>query len=256
MGATSGPTADPPPAGAGGSPSARSRLLLVDDEAAITSMLTPFFERAGFDVVVAGDGAAGLAAHDAHHPDVVVADVMMPVMDGREMVRRLRQREKWTPVVLLTQHGDSAERAVAIDEGADDYVNKPFDPHELLSRVRAVLRRQVVGRQPLTTESVLVCGGLRLDRVTRRVVLDGRTVELTPRALALLDFLMTHPGETHTREELLSALWGFNFPAPTRAVDQRVAELRRMLKEDSLSPRFIETVPGAGYRFCGEVTRG
>ncbi|MCL2467038.1 MAG: response regulator transcription factor [Micrococcales bacterium] len=230
-------------------------LLLVDDEVAITSMLTTIFERAGFKVVVAEDGAAGLAAYYAHHPDVVVCDVMMPVMDGREMVRRLRKAGEWTPVVLLTQHGESADRAVAIDEGADDYVNKPCDPQELLSRVRAVLRRQMAGGQPLASASVLVAGSLRMDRVTRQVVLGGNELVLTPRAAALLDFLMAHPGEVYSRERLLSALWGYAVPASDRAVDQRVSELRRVMGEDEAA-QYIETVPGVGYRFCAKVVRG
>ena len=234
----------------------RPRLLLVDDEDAITSMLAPFFERAGLDVIIAHDGAQGIEAHDTHHPDVIVADVLMPTMDGREMVRRLRERHVWTPVILLTRLGESAERAVAIDEGADDYVNKPFDPHELLSRVRAALRRQVVGREPLTTAQVLVSGALRLNRSVHQVMVDEREVPLTPRAVLLLDYLMTHPGEPHTREHLLSVLWGFAFPTSTRAVDQRVAELRRVLPDDPAQPRYVETVAGSGYRFCGEVVRG
>jgi len=234
----------------------RPQLLLVDDEEAITSMLAPFFTRAGFDVVVTGDGAAGMEAHDTEPPDIIVADVMMPVMDGREMVRQLRRRQVWTPVILLTQLGESTERAVAIDEGADDYVNKPFDPYELLSRVRAVLRRQRVGHPPLTAASLLVAGSLRVDRTTRQVSLDGRGVDLTPRASLLLEYLMSHPGELHTREQLLSMLWGLTFPTSSRAVDQRVAELRRVLADDPVASQYIETVPGAGYRFCGDVTAG
>ena len=231
------------------------RLLLVDDEVAITSMLTTIFARAGFEVVVAEDGAAGLAAYYARRPDVVVCDVMMPVMDGREMVRQLRRAGEWAPVVLLTQHGESADRAVAIDEGADDYVNKPCDPTELVSRVRAVLRRQMAGGQPLASAEVLVAGALRMDRVTRRVTLDGVELVLTPRAAALLDYLMAHPGEVYSRDRLLSALWGYAVPASNRAVDQRVAELRRVMGETAAS-QYVETVPGVGYRFCASVVPG
>jgi len=233
----------------------RQKLLLVDDAEAITSVLAPFFERNGFDVVVAADGAAGLDAAAQHRPDVMVCDVMMPVMDGRQMLRCVRQRGDWTPVVLLTQHGEAADRAAAIDEGADDYVNKPFDPGELLSRVRGVLRRQQVGGQRLTTASVLVADGLRMDRDSHRATLDGAELTLTPRAAMLLDYLMARPGELHTRDQLLSALWGYTFPTATRAVDQRVSELRRVLGESGV-PRFIETVPNAGYRFCAAVSRG
>lgn len=225
-------------------------LLLVDDDEAITSVLSRFFEQAGFVVVVAADGEQGLAAHETYRPDVVVADVRMPVMDGREMVRQMRAQGGWTPVLLLTQLGESADRAVALDEGADDYLNKPCDPAELLSRVRALLRRQVVGRQPLTTVTVLVCDGLRLDRITREVTLDGQKVSLTPRAWLLLDYLVARPGELHTRTQLLAAVWGFDFPTSTRSVDARVSELRQALRGYAVR---IETVPGVGYRFNGEV---
>ncbi|MDR1799572.1 MAG: response regulator transcription factor, partial [Bifidobacteriaceae bacterium] len=209
----------------------RTKLLLVDDESAITSMLAPFFERAGFAVTVAADGEQAMVRHAEQRPDIVVCDVLMPKLDGREVVRRLRAEQSWTPVILLTQVGEAGERALALDEGADDYVNKPFDPHELLSRVKAVLRRQVAGQQPLTAAAGLASGDLRVDRAARRVWLAEREVTLTPRASLLLDYLMSHPQELHTRERLLNALWGYQFGANTRAVDHRIAELRRELKD-------------------------
>ena len=231
----------------------RPRVLLVDDEPAITSTLGPFLERAGFEVAVAGDGEEALALHASERPDIVVSDVLMPGVDGRELVRRLREGETWTPVILLTQVDEASERAAALDEGADDYLGKPFLPSELVSRIRAVLRRTMGGR-PLSASAQLASGELVLDRAARRVRVDGAPAELTPKAVALLDYLMAHPGEPHTREHLLSALWGFEFAVTTRAVDHRVAELRRVLGDDAQHPRWIETVQGEGYRFCGEVS--
>lgn len=233
----------------------RPKVLLVDDEEAITSSLAPFLERSGFEVRTAPDGQAALTVLDSWPPDVVVSDVMMPRLDGRELVRRLRTRDDWTPVVLLTQVGESFERSAALDEGADDYLNKPFNPQELASRIRAVLRRAVVGQRPLSASDRLECGPLVVDRVARRVFLDGREVVLTPKASLLLDYLMSHPGELHTRERVLQALWGFDLVPSTRAVDHRVAEIRRVLADDAGSPRFVETVPNMGYRFCGQVRR-
>jgi DNA-binding response OmpR family regulator len=233
---------------------ARTRVLLVDDEEAITSTLAPFLERSGFDVRVEADGQSALDAHAAFAPHIVVSDVLMPRMDGRELVRRLRRADAWTPVIMLTKVDASFERTAALEEGADDYLGKPFDPPELVARIRAVLRRTAGGGKPLTASSQLVSAGLRLDRVARRVHRDGATLELTPKALTLLEYLMSHPDEVHTREHLLETLWGFEFAVTTRAVDHRVAELRRALGDDAQQPRWIETLPGAGYRFCAPVS--
>jgi DNA-binding response OmpR family regulator len=174
-------------------------------------------------------------------------------MDGRETLRRLRKLKIWTPTILLTQVGEASERALALEEGADDYLNKPFDPHELLARIRAVLRRARPGERSLSAAWLLTAKDLALDRRARRATLDGQTVELTPKALAVLEYLMTHPDEAVTRERLLEAVWGWEYPAGTRTVDTRMAELRRALDDDPADPRFIETIPGEGYRFIAPV---
>jgi DNA-binding response OmpR family regulator len=177
----------------------KPKILLVDDEQAITANLSPFLERSGFILTVAADGEAALAQVPSFAPDLIVLDILMPRLDGRETLRRLRQAGDWTPVILLTQVGESTERAMALEEGADDYLNKPFDPHELVARMRAVLRRARAGQPPL------------------------------------------------------DAVWGWDYPTGTRTVDTRIAELRRVLDDDPASPRYVETVPGQGYRFVGEV---
>lgn len=233
----------------------RPTVLLVDDEEAITASLAPYLERCGFQVRVASDGEAALSLYREARPDIVVSDVLMPGIDGRELVRRLRAGEHWTPVILLTKVDESFERAAALDEGADDYLGKPFDPPELVSRIRAVLRRTTAGERPLSAAERLESDGLVLDRVTRRAEVDGRRVELTPKAALLLDYLMSHPGEVHSREHLLGTLWGFEFTVTTRAVDHRIAELRRVLDDDPQAPRWIETLSGLGYRFVGSVRR-
>jgi DNA-binding response OmpR family regulator len=216
---------------------ARPVVILADDDEAITSNLAPFLERAGLTVHVASD----------------VLDVLMPRLDGREVLRRLRADGHWLPVVLLTQVGESAERAIALDEGADDYLNKPFDPHELLARLRAVMRRARPGRRPLSASPALRAGSLRMDRISRRAWLRDTELVLTPKAMLLLDYLLTHPDELMTRDRLLEVLWGFDFPVGTRAVDNRIAELRRALGDDPMRPEWIATVPGQGYRFMASV---
>lgn len=232
------------------------RVLLVDDEAAIRDALEPFLQRCGLTVRTAADGEEALDAVARWRPDILVCDVLMPRLDGRAVVRRLRAGGDWTPVVLLTQVGESSERSAALDEGADDYLNKPFDPQELHARIRAVLRRAVPGQPSLAAAARLVSGDLVLDRVARRVWLGDREVSLTPRASLLLDYLMTHPDELLTRERLLSALWGFELAVSSRAVDHRVAEIRRALGDDAARPRYLETVQSLGYRFCGDVRHG
>lgn len=231
----------------------RPRILLVDDDAAITDALGPFLERSGFTTRVAQDGRAGLAAVERELPDLVVCDVLMPHLDGREFVRRIRARQLWLPIILLTQVGESYERSAALDEGADDYLNKPFDPHELVSRIRAVLRRSARGGTPLHAAARLTASELVLDRTGRRAWLEEQEVTLTPKGFALLEYLMMHPDEVHSRERLLSTLWGFDFATSSRAVDHRIAELRRELGDDAAAPRFIDTVPSRGYRFRGPV---
>jgi len=232
---------------------ASPRILLVDDETAITANLAPLLERAGFEVAVAGDGEQALGLVAGFAPDLVVMDVLMPRLNGRETLRRLRQAGNWTPIILLTQVGEAIERAMALEEGADDYLNKPFDPHELVARIRAVLRRARPGQPPLAAAERIACGPLILERRARRAWLGNVELTLTPKAVALLEYLMTHPDELVSRERLLDAVWGWDYPIGTRAVDTRIAELRRVLGDDADQPSYIETVSGQGYRFVGRV---
>ena len=234
----------------------KPRILLVDDETAITVNLAPLLERAGFQVAVADDGEQALQQVSEFTPDLVVMDILMPRLDGREALRRLRQQGNWTPIILLTQVGEAVERAMALEEGADDYLNKPFDPHELIARIRAVLRRARPGHLPLAAAEHLICGALSFDRRSRRAWLIGKEhkeLTLTPKAATLLEYLMTHPDELITRERLLDAVWGWDYPIGTRAVDTRIAELRRVLGDDADDPTYIETISGQGYRFAGRV---
>lgn len=231
----------------------RSTILLADDDPTIADSLAPFLERAGFHVLVVSDGITALDKAQAHHPELIILDVLMPRMDGRETLRRLRKLNIWTPTILLTKVGEASERALALEEGADDYLNKPFDPHELLARIRAVLRRARPGERSLSTAWLLTAGELVLDRRARRAAIAGETIELTPKALAVLEYLMTHPDEAISRERMLDVVWGWEYPTGTRTVDTRMAELRRALDDNPSEPRFIETIPSEGYRFIAPV---
>ncbi len=229
------------------------RILLVDDESAIIENLTPFLIRSGFSVSTASNGSEALNKINALSFDLVITDVLMPIMDGRELLRSLRQGNNWIPVILLTQVGEAFERAMALEEGADDYINKPFEPHELVARIRAVLRRAKPGIPPLSAAWQIKCGDLTVDRKARRAFIMGDEITLTPKAFILLEYLITHPDELVTRERLLDVVWGWDYPVGSRAVDTRIAELRRALGDDASVPRYIETIPGQGYRFTADV---
>lgn len=229
------------------------KILLIDDEIDITSNIAPLLERAGFMVATAGDGEQGRQLISQFKPNLIVLDVLMPSLDGRSLLRQMRQGDNWTPVILLTQVGKSIERALALEEGADDYLNKPFDPFELIARIKAVLRRVRPGERPLTAAHLLQSGELTFDRRSRRAHLNQQPLTLTPKAATLLEYLLTHPNEIFSREQLLDAVWGWDYPAGTRTVDSRIAELRRMLQDDPASPRYIATIPGQGYRFIAPV---
>jgi DNA-binding response OmpR family regulator len=236
-------------------PMEHAKILLADDERAITSYLAPILEHAGFRVTVAADGEMALRLILEQQPDVAVLDVLMPGLDGRAVCRRLRAAGNWTPVIMLTQVNATVEKVLSLQEGADDYLCKPFDPHELVARIGAVLRRGqgTHGQKPLALATQLQSGDLILDRRTYRVRKGRQLVELTPKALALLEYLMLHPDEVLTRDRLLDAVWGWDYPVATRAVDGRVAEIRRVLEDDPDHPLFIETVVGVGYRFMAPV---
>ncbi len=230
-----------------------SRVLLVDDEPSITTNLAPFLERSGFSVHVAPDGEAALRLVDEFLPHLILLDVLMPKMDGREVLRHLRRSGNWTPIILLTQVDSPAERAGALDEGADDYLNKPFEPFELVARMKAVLRRSRPGAPSLAGARRLRSETLELDRQNRHVSLAGREIPLTTKAVFMLEYMMLHPDEVLSRERLLDAVWGWDYAAATRAVDTRIAELRRALKDDAETPQFLETIIGQGYCFIGSV---
>lgn len=232
----------------------RSKIFLVDDDESIIVTLTTFLQLSGFEVDTARNGEQALAYLQHRDPHLIVLDVLMPGLDGREVLRRLRSQDNWTPVILMTQMTGTPERIMALEEGADDYLNKPFDPQELVVRIRAILRRSRLSSRPLSAAQRLLCEDLTMDRIARRVRLNDQEVPLTPKAVSILEYLMLHADELITRDRLLDAVWGWETAVGGRVVDTRIAELRKMLNDDPANPRFIETVPGMGYRFVGMVT--
>jgi DNA-binding response OmpR family regulator len=233
------------------SETATPTLLLVDDEDAIRAGLAAALKRASFNVIEARDGEEALKMVEDRHPDLIVLDILMPKLDGREVCRRLRQAGNWTPVIMLTQISATGEKISSLEEGADDYLNKPFDSYELIARLRALMRRQEIAGRPAQLASVLVSGPLRLERETQRVWLAEREIALSNKAFGVLAHLMSRPETVVSREQLLDQVWGWDDPSGMRTVDVRIAEIRRKLGEAHAD--LIETVPGEGYRFTGPV---
>ncbi len=232
----------------------KTKLLVIDDEPDLLAELKPLLERSGYEVATALDGQDGLRKIETWQPDLLILDVLMPYLDGRELLRRVRAAENWTPVILLTKVGGTTDRALSLQEGADDYINKPFDPFELLARIQAVLRR-TQQNQIVKHSHRLRCDALLVDRLSRQVWIGSKSIMLTSRAFGVLEYLMEHAGEVVSRERLLDKVWGWSYAVGTRAVDVRIAELRKMLEDDPGDPQFIETVIGQGYRFLGQVRR-
>jgi DNA-binding response OmpR family regulator len=226
----------------------RAKVLVVEDEPAIADVVSRYLERAGYETAVAGTGEAALGRAEAARPDVVVLDLMLPDIDGLEVMRRLRRDDRGRgAIILLTARGEESDRIVGLRLGADDYVVKPFSPAELVARVDAVLRRiDPVGER----EPPLGFDGLTIDPAARTVTLDGRPVELTQREFELLLFLARHPGQAFTRDQLMEHVWHYTFYIDTSTVTVHIRRLRAKLEPDPARPRHVETVWGVGYRFA------
>jgi DNA-binding response OmpR family regulator len=223
-------------------------VLVVDDEATIVEVVGRYLERAGYQVQQAFDGPEALRLAELHRPDLIVLDVMLPGMDGIEVMRRLQERfGTRTAVIVLTARGEESDRLVGLRHGADDYVVKPFSPAELVARVDAVLRRV---SPPAGDEGppAIEHGPLRVEPATRIVLLDGEELSLTQREFELLAFLASHPGRVFSRDQLMEAVWDYPFFTDASTVTVHVRRLRAKLGDDPAEPRFIETVWGVGYR--------
>ena len=215
-------------------------VLVVEDEPAIAELQRLYLTREGYGVHLERDGAAGLAAARRLKPVAIVLDVGLPTMDGTEVCRALRQDGDWVPVLFVTARDDEIDRILGLELGADDYLTKPFSPRELVSRVRAVLRRT----QGQVAQPPLVLGPIRLDQDTRQITVDGLEVAMTVTEFDLLAALMRKPGRVLSREQLLSQVWGYEAAAGTRTVDVHVGQVRQKL---GAAGDLITTVRGVGY---------
>src|ERR671937_309647 len=220
-----------------------TRVLLIDDDRKIVSLLERGLAFEGFEVTTAPDGAAGLRAASAHPPQVVLLDIAMPEPDGFEVCRRLRLTYD-VPIIMLTARDDVGDKVSALNLGADDYVAKPFAFDELLARMRAVLRRHQAGDEPLTYLDLVI------DPRTREVHRGSRAIELTGREFDLLLYFVRHPRQVLTRQQLMERLWGYDESPETNALDVHIAHLRQKLQADGRT-RLIQTIRGIGYALRG-----
>ena len=223
------------------------RLLLIDDDARLAELLTSYLEGHDVSLVAVRDGATGLDQLGRGTFDAVLLDVMMPGLDGLEVLRRIRGKSA-IPVLMLTARGDEADRVVGLELGADDYVPKPFSPRELLARLRAVLRRS----QPEATSERLCVGGVEVDVAARRAKVNGELADLTGLELDLLIALMRRAGRVVPRDALLSEAGRDDVVVSERTVDVHISHLRKKLGDDPRSPKLIRTVRGVGYVFVRE----
>ena len=218
-------------------------ILVIDDEPSVREIAGAYLQRHGFEVQTASNGLEGLRLALNTDPALVVLDIMLPKLDGLELLKRLRL-ERSIPVLLLSARGDEFDRVLGLELGADDYLTKPFSPRELVARVKAVLRRGGMSN----SSDGLQHGALRLDPLTRAVTLGGRAVELSALEFDLLHALLRSPGRVFTREELIAAVWGEDFGGVDRVVDVHISSLRRKLGDNAERPHFVATVRGIGYR--------
>ncbi len=218
-------------------------ILLVDDEPSIVQLSRMYFERDGFRVQEVGDGEAALEAVAKSRPALIVLDVMLPKLDGFEVCRSLRAKGNQTPIIMLTARDEDIDKILGLELGADDYLTKPFNPRELIARVKAILRRSDGKKQ--ADGKPLHRGDLTIDPVSREVSIASQTLDLRTQEFDLLLTLAEQPERVFTREQLLQLAWGFDFYGQTRTVDVHIAHLRKKLEGSTVK---IETVTGVGYK--------
>jgi two-component system, OmpR family, alkaline phosphatase synthesis response regulator PhoP len=223
------------------------RILVVEDETTLRETLADALEAEGFQVVQAADGRAALTRFRADHPDLVLLDLMLPELSGIEVCRIIRA-ESGVPIVMLTAKDSELDKVVGLELGADDYVTKPFSLRELSARIRALFRRSEQAAPP-GGPALVDLGRVQVDLAGHRLLRDGESLPIKPKAFELLAFLLRNPGQAFTRDQLLEHVWGYDYAGETRTVDVHVHWLRSTLEDDAAAPQFIHTVRGVGYVF-------
>ena len=225
-------------------------VLIVDDEKNIVDILSFNLKREGFEVLTAYDGESALSQFFENHPSLVLLDVMLPLLDGFEVCRRIRKRDKLTPIIMLTAREEETNKVFGLDIGADDYITKPFSLRELQARIKANIRRMDIQTVEKTDEKL--AEGFVIDNERFDAFIDGRPAELTQREFELISFMAASPNKVFSREELLSKVWMYDYFGDLRAVDVAIRRLREKIEEDPSQPRHIVTKRGVGYYYSDE----
>ena len=226
-------------------------VLIIEDDERITELLEIHLHDLDCRTTTVRNGREGLERAMEHAYDLIVLDIMLPGMDGLEICRRLRAERNTTPILMLTAKSEEIDKVLGLETGADDYLTKPFSIREFIARVKALFRRvELLQTNMSSAASVFSFHGLVIDRDMRRVMLDERKIELTPREFDLLVLFAFHPGRTYTREELLNTVWGYQYDGYEHNVNSHINRLRSKIETDMSAPKFIRTTWGVGYRFC------
>ena len=223
-------------------------ILIVDDEKNIVDILRFNLQREGFDIITAYDGEAALAGYAEMRPDLILLDVMLPLLDGFEVCRRIRENDKTTPIIMLTAREEETDKVMGLDIGADDYITKPFSNDELKARVKANIRRTAAYKEEAGGSKPGISGFV-IDTERFDVFIDGKSAELTSREFELIRFMADSPGKVYSRKDLLQEVWQFSYLGDLRTVDVAVRRLREKIEEDPSQPKHIMTKRGAGYYY-------
>ncbi len=225
----------------------RGHILIVDDEPNVLELMSLYLTRDGYQVSTASDGKDAMRQFGILNPDLIILDLMLPELDGWEVCQQIRSRSQ-IPIIMVTARTDDLDRILGLEMGADDYLPKPFNPRELVARVKAVLRRAHAPKPTLDTGAILSFPELEVDKTRHTARIGGEEVPLTPKEFDLLWVMASHPGRTFTRDELLEHVWGFDYFGDDRTIDVHVKRLRRKLEPDNAVYHYIHTVWGVGYR--------
>lgn len=226
------------------------KILIIEDEHSIATLLSYNLVQAGYETVVANDGKQGFDLALSEDPALIVLDLMLPSMDGVEVCKSLRQQKISTPIIMLTAKDDEFDKVLGLELGADDYMTKPFSPREVVARIKAVLRRtESRPADPHDSSVPLAFGALTVYPERFEVFMSDEQIEFTPKEFELLVYLMENKNRVLTRDQLLSAVWKYDFAGDTRIVDVHISHLREKIEENSRKPTFIKTIRGLGYKF-------